>query len=195
MTHTVQILLISGSTRHPSHTCTLTERVEEALAKHKAATIHWNLPMMPLPIADPAFHLDPAHHTDETVHTFVAHAASCDAFVLSSPVYHNSYSGVLKNALDHFAIAQFYYKPVGLMSHDENGSTQAVDHLRTVVRGLLGIAIPTQVCTAEQDYFELGGGKGYELNSEKIVQRIERFALELMLLAHQFRLFRQSILE
>jgi len=124
----IQVLLISGSTGHLSHTCTLTERVEKALAKHKAATIHWNLRMMPLPIADPVFHLDPAQHTDERVRTFVAHAASCDAFVLSSPVYHNSYSGVLKNALDHLAIAQFYYKPVGLMSHDENGSTQAVDH-------------------------------------------------------------------
>lgn len=79
-------------------------------------------------------------------------AARCDAFVLSSPVYHNSYSAVLKNALGHLSIDPLYYKQVGLPGHGNNRSARSVDPLRAVVRGLHGAAIPTQVCASSQDY-------------------------------------------
>lgn len=192
--NTIQILLISGSIRQPSYTRILTKRVETVLIAHGAATTHWNLRNTPLPIANPEFHHNPAQHTDERVRTLVDFAEACDAFVLSSPIYHNSYSGVLKNTLDHLAIPQFYYKPVGLISHGGNRSTQAVDHLRIVVRGLLGISIPTQVCTAKQDYQEIDE-ENYKLGSEEIIRRVERFASELVLFAHQLRLIRQNILQ
>ncbi len=74
----------------------------------------------------------------------------------SSPVYHNSYSGVLKNTLDHLDIPHFRNKAVGLVSHGGDGSTQPVDHLRVVVRGLNGIATPTNVCTRKDDYGQDG---------------------------------------
>ena len=119
-------------------------------------------------------------------------AESCDAFVLASPIYHNSYSGVLKNALDHLAIAQFYYKPVGLLSHGGNRSSQAVDHLRIVVRGLLGFATTTHVCTANADYRKTDDGN-YELEAEEILSRIERFTTELIMLAGAFRIIRQNL--
>lgn len=177
----IQVLLISGSIRRPSYTRTLTTAVGEALAECGSAIVHWDLRDSPLPIADPAFHDDPMEHTDERVRSLAAHAASSDALVLSSPIYHNSYSGVIKNALDHLTIAQFYHKPVGLISHGGDRSPQAVDHLRIVVRGLLGIASPTHVCTGKQDYREVC--EGYELVSEEILQRIKRFAAELVSLA------------
>ncbi len=179
-----KVLLISGSTRQPSYTRTLTETVERVLIEHGAETAHWDLRKAPLPIADPEFHRDPAQHPDERVRSLVALATSCDAFVLASPIYHNSYSGLLKNALDHLAIPQFDRKPVGLISHGGNRSTEAVNPLRIVVRGLLGVAIPTQVCTAWQDYREVCI-ESYEIGSEDILQRINRFTSELMLFACQ----------
>lgn len=191
MIDSIHVLLISGSLRLPSYTRTLTERVEKVLAEHGAGTTHWNLRETPLPSADPEFHHDPSRHPDKRVRSLVALADSCDAFVLSSPIYHNSYSGVLKNALDHLAIPQFYYKPIGLLSYGGDRSTQAVDHLRIVARGLLGIAIPTNVCTAKQDYCEIDTA-GYELVSKEILPRIERFALELMAFAYQLRAIRQA---
>ena len=191
MTNPIKVLLISGSVRQPSYTRTLTEEAEKALIKHGITTTHWNLGETSLPIADPEFHHDPVNHSDKRVRSLVALADACDAFVLSSPIYHNSYSGVLKNALDHLAISQFYYKPVGLISHGGNRNTQAVDHLRIVVRGLLGVAIPTQVCTSSNDYHEVGT-ESYELVSENILQRIERLTSELIVFAHQFRLVRQG---
>jgi NAD(P)H-dependent FMN reductase len=192
MMSSLQILLISGSTRQPSHTRALTGKIETALAQQDVKTNHWNLRERPLPIADPEFHHDPLQHTDPIVRNFAEYAHNSDAFVLSSPIYHNSYSGVLKNALDHLAIAQFYYKPVGLVSHGGQRSTQAVDQLRIVVRGLLGNAIPTQVCTSGSDYTEVNSQ--YDLTSGEILLRIERFVTELILFAHQLRMLRASVL-
>jgi NAD(P)H-dependent FMN reductase len=188
-----QILLISGSIRQTSFTRTLSLRVLKSLAEREIAVHHWNLREAPLPIADPEYHNDPAQHPDPIVRKLVTFADSCDAFVLSSPIYHNSYSAVLKNALDHLAIAQFYYKPVGLLSHGGNRSTQAVDHLRIVVRGLLGFAITTHVCTGSTDYRKTGD-EDYELEAEEILSRIERFTTELVMLTRTFRVIRQNLL-
>jgi azobenzene reductase len=188
----VRVLLVSGSVREPSHTRTLAEFVEQVLWNHEAATTHWSLCAQPLPIADPDHHDDPRTHTNEIVRQLVSAAELADAFALCSPIYHNSYSGVLKNALDNLAIAQFQYKPVGLLSHGSNRSPQAVDHLRIVVRGLRGVAIPSQVCTARRDYRPSASG-GYELDSEDILHRIERFAAELMFFAYQLRVARQAV--
>ncbi len=186
----VQILLISGSLRQISYTRVLANEAQTALDRRGVRTIHWSLSETALPIADPAFHDDPASHPDRAVRSLVTAADESDAFILASPIYHNSYSGVLKNALDHLAIAQFRYKPVGLMSHGGNRSPQAVDHLRIVVRGLLGVATPTQVCTAASD-FQMAS-EGYALQSEDILQRIERFALELVVFAEAFRDLRRA---
>lgn len=186
-----QILLISGSIRDPSYTHTLSAAVEQSLRQLAVATIHWDLRRVPLPIADPMFHSDPAQHPDPRVQTLVRLATGSDGFVLASPIYHNSYSGVLKNVLDHLTIAQFRLKPIGLLSHGSNRSTQAVDHLRIVVRGLLGVAIPSQVCTAVDD-FKDNGGSGYEIVHAEILARVERFSRELLAFAEQLRPLRAS---
>ena len=192
MTDPFQILLISGSTREPSFTRTLTTKVQEALIQRGAQTVLWDLRNSPLPIANPEFHSDPTQHTNSKVRRFVVHAAKADAFILASPIYHNSYSGTLKNALDHLAIAQFYYKPVGLLSHGGDRSTQAVDHLRIVVRGLRGTAISTQVCTGLADYSG-SGPDGYQLVSPAISDRIDRLVTELLVFAQVLRLVRKTI--
>jgi azobenzene reductase len=188
--NSLHVLSICGSIRQPSHTQTLTAAVGMALEKGGMKPALWNLRECPLPVADPKFHDDPIQHTDERVRAFVKAAIMSDAFVFASPIYHNSYSGVLKNALDHLAISCCYYKPVGLISHGGNQSSQAVDHLRIVVRGLLGVAIPTQVCTADSDYVDMDG-KAYHLSSEAILKRIERFAAELTSFGYMCRGFRE----
>jgi NAD(P)H-dependent FMN reductase len=85
--------------------------------------------------------------------------------------------------LDHLTIRCFHLKPVGLVSHGGNRNTQAVDHLRIVVRGLLGVAIPTQVCTADKDYDE--AAQDYSISNSAIAQRIDRFVGELLMFAQQ----------
>jgi NAD(P)H-dependent FMN reductase len=72
---------------------------------------------------------------------------------------------------------------VALASHGGR-STQALDHLRVSVRGLLGVAIPAQVCTAEADFTaEPGEGGLYAVTDGDIQARIARQAEELLLFA------------
>ena len=100
--------------------------------------------------------------------------------VLASPVYHNSYSGVLKNCLDHLAIPQFLYKPVGLISHGAGlSAVQVCDHLRIVVRGLYGVALPRQLVTVKDDY-DFDGEAAY-LVGEGALERLEALVNEMMM--------------
>lgn len=190
MSKDLRFLLVSGSVRDPSHTRVLIDCIRKHLAQRGVAAVHWDLRRAPLPIADPAFHDDPFRHSDPRVREFAEAAAASDGLVLGSPIYHNSYSGVLKNALDHLTIPCLHLKPVGLASHGGNRSTQAVDHLRIVVRGLLGVAIPTQVCTAADDYQEIHGIE-YVIRNPDIVERIDRFTVELVIFVHQLTAVRK----
>lgn len=179
----LKVLLISGSVALSSHTRALCHAVAATVTGLGAEATVWDLREEPLPIADPIFHDDAREHPDPMVQMFVKTADQADAFVLSSPVYHNSYSGVLKNALDHLVIRHLAYKPVGLVSHGGNRSTQVVDHLRIVVRGLLGVAIPTQVCTVDDDYGRSRSGD-YQLAVAPIGERVLRLGTELVAFAH-----------
>lgn len=172
------ILLLVGSGRQKSHTLALGQAIERALQAKRATVTLVELATADLPFADPAYHRDPIQNPDVKVQQLVRQAAEADAIVLLSPIYHNSYSSRLKNALDHLAIAQFAGKTVGLASHGGNRTTQAVDHLRIVARGLNATAIPTQVCTQDSDYAE--ADQGFMLSDAGILERVERFAEELV---------------
>lgn len=172
-------LVLCGSARRPSYSRGLADAISEKLETAGFEAVTWELAASPLPPADPRYHHDPISHPDLEVGKLVTLADRADAFVLVSPVYHNSYSGVLKNALDHLAIPQFHHKAVGLACHGSHRTTQPVDHLRIVVRGLLGIAIPTQICTAEEDFDVLEDGMSYHLTTPALDSRLDRFSAEL----------------
>src|SRR5919199_5159263 len=109
-------------------------------------------------------------------------AGAADALVIVSPLYHNSYSGAVKDVLDHLTLRELEGKPVALLSNSGGmPSTQALDHLRDVVRALLGIAVPRQVVTADADY-DLDGDH-YRLVDPAIELRLSALADELLWLA------------
>jgi NAD(P)H-dependent FMN reductase len=179
-----RVLIIGGSLAQPSHTSALARAIDAPLTARGAAVERWDLAERSLPIADPAYHARPESHPSPIVRELVRLADAADALVLASPIYHNSYSGLLKNALDLLAIPQFEGKPVGLASHGGRlPLTHAVDHLRQVVRGLLAVAIPTQVVTAAQDYVH--SGSRYELVNQQILERVDRLAGELIWFAER----------
>ncbi|MHC2275463.1 azobenzene reductase [Bradyrhizobium diazoefficiens] len=191
MPEPIRVLLMCGSRRSPSHTFALVTSIASKLEELGAINDVWNPRSSPLPNADPNYHRNPADSPDRTTQSLVQLANRADAIVLASPVYHNSYSGVLKDALDALSIPQFRYKAVGLASHG-NRSSQPVDHLRIVVRGLLGVAIPTQICTTDSDYnFERSS---FSVTDQSILERLDRFCAELILLASALRAIRLSSL-
>ena len=70
--------------------------------------------------------------------------AEADAYVLVTPEYNRTTSGVLKNALDYIDF-QFKDKPVGIVAHGSSGGGQAVGHLRGIVPGLQAVTVPQAV--------------------------------------------------
>lgn len=179
----MMILALIGSTRHGSYTRSATQAALALIAERGVETLAWDLRDHALPPADPEYHHNPHATPDPVVRELVEAADQASGFVLASPVYHNSYSGVLKNCLDHLAIPQFLYKPVGLMSHGETMSAvQVCDHLRIVVRGLYGIALPRQVVTVTRD-FEPDNDGGYTLTNDSTLTRMRDFVDDLLLFA------------
>ncbi|CAN2252480.1 NADPH-dependent FMN reductase [Bacillus vallismortis] len=73
--------------------------------------------------------------------------AQADAIVLLSPEYHSGMSGSLKNALDFLSSEQFKYKPVALLAvaGGGKGGINALNNMRTVMRGVYANVIPKQL--------------------------------------------------
>ena len=166
-----RVLLIGGSHAEPSHTSALLRAAERCLALRGASTCRWDIAMRPVPPIRPGL---------------VAAARAADALVIGSPLYHNSFSGAVKDALDHLSARELEGKPAALLSHSGGfPSTQALDHLRAVVRALLGLAVPRQVVTVDGDY-TLTGDR-YVLASEAASARLGALADELLWVAVRLR--------
>lgn len=176
----MRILLLCGSPLPASRTLLVTALVAELLRREGTEVELWDLASRPVPTANPLYHTDPAANPDPPARELVSAAAAADGFVLASPVYHNSYSGVLKNALDHLAISQFHHKPVALVAF--GGSLTAVqvcDQLRVVVRGLLGIALPTQLVAVCADISSDESGRP-RIDNPELIRRGRRMVAEMI---------------
>src|SRR3954470_18348638 len=107
----------------------------------------------------------PLPHLDEPVppslgqyqhdHTreWAAKIDSFDGFVMVTPEYNHSTSGVLKNALD-YLYAEWNNKAVGFVSYGSAGGTRAVEHLRLVAGELQLADVRQQVAISLVTEFE-----------------------------------------
>ena len=88
-------------------------------------------------------------HTKE----WAAKIASFDGFVIVTPEYNHSTSGVLKNALD-YLYAEWNNKAVGFVSYGVAGGARAVEHLRLVAGELQMADVRQQVALSLITEFE-----------------------------------------
>lgn len=176
----MNVLLVCGSIAKKSHTRGLLVHLENLLKKKGVETVFWDLQSKPLPIALPEYHQDPMQNPDQTVKKFVSEVDGANAFVLGTPLYHGSYSGVLKNALDNLYYDAFRNKPVALVSNGSSlrGTSTPCEHLRSVVRTLYGYALQSQIITGSEDY--QSNGSQYTLVNEDIIERCARMTDELI---------------
>jgi NAD(P)H-dependent FMN reductase len=86
--------------------------------------------------------------------------AAADGVVLATPVYHGSFSALLKNFLDHLLSDAFHGKPVALIANGGGPRSGGIacEQLRSVVRSLSGWSTPTHLAITPGD-FE-GGAPG-----------------------------------
>ena len=101
-----------------------------------------------------------------------------DGVLLGSPEYHNSFSGVLKNALDLLSREELGGKLIGLLGvgGGATGAINTLGHLRYVVRGVGAWSLPAQVSIP----FAGQAFDGDRVRDPQLEERIRSFARELV---------------
>jgi azobenzene reductase len=167
-----RVQITGGSAASPSHCGALLRAAAIALTAAGAQVSAWDIGDRQLPAAG-------APQRGIRAAGFVRAVRHAHALVLVTPLYHNSFSGLVKNAIDHLAERDLHGKPVALMSTTGGmPSPQALDHLRLVVRSLHGVALPSQV-VAIDDNFELVEGR-YQVSSQDLIDRVCDVVRELL---------------
>jgi NAD(P)H-dependent FMN reductase len=136
---TRKVVAVSGSLRADSYT-----RRGLAVALASAAATGARTELLDLRTVElPVFDADDRDVGDAA--TVRRTVQSADTVLLGTPVYHGSYSGVLKNALDYCGFDEFEHTTVGLLAV-AGGSfpVAALDHLRSVCRALNAWVLPHQ---------------------------------------------------
>ncbi len=141
--------------------------------KHGAETLIWNHGVKPLPLVGAEGSWD-----DENVKEFQKMAMSSDAFILSSPEYHGTMSGVMKNSLDWLYSKHTSGKVFGLMSTlGGQASNNTLNHMRIAARWIHGWVAPEQVAVPNiKEAFNEDGS----LVNEDIMERVRILATSIV---------------
>lgn len=134
------VVALCGSLRDESRTRPALEHALSAAEDVGATTRLIDLRNFDLPVYDAD--VDEAGDA-ERLRRIVREA---DAVLLGTPMYHGSYSSVLKTALDYCGFDEFEDKTVGLLAVSGGGfPVTALEHMRSVCRALSAWVIPHQV--------------------------------------------------
>ncbi|WP_144900867.1 NADPH-dependent FMN reductase [Halobellus captivus] len=136
---TVSVVAVCGSLRDESYTRRALERALDGVEEAGGTGAVLDLRAYSLPVFD----ADMDQQGDSAA--VVEKIREADAVLLGTPMYHGSYSGVLKNALDYCGFDEFEGKTVGLLAVAGGGfPVSALEHLRSVCRALDAWVLPHQ---------------------------------------------------
>jgi len=107
----------------------------------------------PLPHLDEAMPPSMGQYQNEHTKKWAAEIGSFDGFVMVTPEYNHSTSGVLKNAID-YLFAEWNNKAVGFISYGAAGGTRAAEHLRLIAGELKMADVRQQVIVNLMTDFE-----------------------------------------
>ena len=159
----VRVAGIAGSLREDSTSQLALEHALRGAERAGAETDHVDLRDLELPLYN-ADH-DETGDADELRRRIRA----ADSVILSTPMYHGSYSSVLKTALDYCGFDEFENKTVGLLAvAGGHFPITALEHLRSVCRALDAWVIPHQAAVPTAgSAFEDG-----EFTDERLEERV-----------------------
>src|SRR3954471_23365366 len=98
----------------------------------------------PLPHMDEPLPPSLGQYQHDHTKKWAAKIASLDGFVVVTPEYNHSTSGVLKNAID-YLYAEWNNKAVGIVSYGAVGGARAAEHLRLIAGELQMADVRTNV--------------------------------------------------
>jgi NAD(P)H-dependent FMN reductase len=107
----------------------------------------------PLPHLDEPLPPSMGQYQNDHTRQWADKIASFDGFVIVTPEYNHSTSGVLKNAID-YLYAEWNNKAVGFVSYGSVGGARAVEHLRLVAGELRMADVRQQVALSLITEFE-----------------------------------------
>jgi NAD(P)H-dependent FMN reductase len=107
----------------------------------------------PLPHLDEPMPPSFGQYQNEHTRQWADKIASFDGFVIVTPEYNHSTSGVLKNAID-YLYAEWNNKAVGFVSYGGVGGARAAEHLRLVAGELQMADVRQQVALSLLTEFE-----------------------------------------
>jgi NAD(P)H-dependent FMN reductase len=107
----------------------------------------------PLPHLDEPLPPSMGQYQNEHTKAWADKIASFDGFIMVTPEYNHSTSGVLKNAID-YLYAEWNNKAVGFVSYGGVGGARAAEHLRLIAGELLMADVRQQVTLSLITEFE-----------------------------------------
>lgn len=187
-TNVTRVLAFSGSARPGSFTRKTLEVAAEATRSLGAEVTYVDLAEWVLPPFDNTPRTEKENPTVQKLKELVR---SCDALLIATPVYHDSYSGILKNAIDLLYYEELADKVAGLISVGGGrvGHGQALEHLRAVLRETGTWVLPRQVIIANsQEAFDAEG----KFREPEMHTRLAALGQELVLRTRLFRMRKRA---
>ena len=162
----VKVMGISGSYGNDSNNTKLVKLGLEILSNLGAETHFWDLNEKPLPLVG-----EEGCWENENVKDFQNLATEVNAYLLSSPEYHECMSGVMKNQLDWIYSKHVSGKAFGLMSTlGGQSNSNTLNQMRIAVRWSHGWAIPEQIAVPN---IKTAFNEDGMLQDEKLIERLE----------------------
>jgi NAD(P)H-dependent FMN reductase len=158
----LNIKVIAGSTREGRFSDKAAAWIAEEVEKQAGVAVEvldlrdypmpfFSEPMSPLMVKDGAY-------SNEIVRKWASKLREADAFIIVTPEYNHSTSGVLKNALD-WVYYEWNKKPVTFVSYGSAGGARAVEQLRLIAAELQMAPMGMAVHIPGERYFPVMFGK------------------------------------
>lgn len=163
----LKVLGVAGSMRQTSFSTIVLKTALEEAQKRGAKTRLLALREADLPMYAP-------NASSPALDKVTKEVEWADAFILASPDYHGSMSGVLKNFLDHF-YEEFAGKLFGYVVASHEKGLTVMDQMRTAVRQCYGWSMPYGVSINGTQDFSQG-----RLTNERMEKRIQMMARDLV---------------
>jgi len=163
-----RVLGIGSSLRDNASSTTALSAALNLAGKYGAETRLFDLRQNKLPMYDPG-----ENDSSLAIKKIKDDVIWADALILSTPDYHGSMSGAMKNFLDYFW-AEFAGKTFGYICASHEKGLTAMDQMRTAVRQCYGWSLPYGVSISDREDF--ADGK----MTPKLESRLDMLARDLV---------------
>jgi azobenzene reductase len=173
---TMKVTILLGSVREGRQSHRAAQYVEKRLNEKGAKADLIDLAAEPLPILGHEAGYDGG--AEQRIEQVGKRLEASDAIIFVTPEYQGSFSGAIKNAIDHF-FSEFHKKAIGVVAASAGGMAgiNASSQLQHVILGVGGYPMPTKLLIPKvHEAFS----DSLEPKNEKIAESTDRFLEEYL---------------